>query len=137
MRLSWNLRYLVYIYIWTLFFICCLVTKSCPTLCDPMACSPPGSSVHGISQARILKWIAIFFLQGIFLTQGLNLHLLHWQADSLPLSHLGSPYGPYFSNQIMITQNSSNTYMVQATCVILNFLLIQFQEIETCCLIVP
>ena len=36
-----------------------LVAKSCPTLCDPMNCSPPGSSVHEISQARILEWIAI------------------------------------------------------------------------------
>ena len=35
---------------------CCSVTESCPTLCDPMDCSPPGSSVHGISQARILEW---------------------------------------------------------------------------------
>ena len=33
--------------------------QSCPTLCDPMHCSPPGSSVHGISQARILEWVAI------------------------------------------------------------------------------
>ena len=39
---------------------CCLVTKSCPTLCNPMDCSPPGSSVHGISQARILEWVVIF-----------------------------------------------------------------------------
>ena len=37
-----------------------------------MDCSPPGSSVHGISQARILDWVAIFFSRGIFLTQGLN-----------------------------------------------------------------
>ena len=69
----------------------CLVIQSCQTLCDPMDCSPPGSSIHGIFQARILEWVAI--LQGNFLTQGLNLHLLHvlyWQADSLPLSHLGS-----------------------------------------------
>ena len=36
-----------------------LVIQSCPTLCDPMDCSPPGSSVHGISQARILEWVAI------------------------------------------------------------------------------
>ena len=36
-----------------------LVTQSCLTLCDPMDCSPPGSSVHGILQARILEWIAI------------------------------------------------------------------------------
>ena len=35
------------------------VTQSCPTLCDPMDCSPPGSSVHGILQARILEWAAI------------------------------------------------------------------------------
>ena len=38
---------------------CCLVAKSCPTLCDPMDRSPPGSSVHGISQARILYWVAM------------------------------------------------------------------------------
>ena len=35
------------------------VTKSCLTLCDPMDYSPPGFSVHGISQARILEWVAI------------------------------------------------------------------------------
>ena len=33
-------------------YVCCLVIKLCPTLCDPMECSLPGSSVHGISQAR-------------------------------------------------------------------------------------
>ena len=38
-----------------------LVAQSCPTLCDPMDCSPPGSSVRGILQARILGWIAILF----------------------------------------------------------------------------
>ena len=40
---------------------CCLVAQSCPTLCDPMHCSPPGSSIHGIFQARILEWVAISF----------------------------------------------------------------------------
>ena len=35
------------------------ITQLCPTLCNPMNCSPPGSSVHGISQARILEWVAI------------------------------------------------------------------------------
>ena len=68
---------------------CCLVARSCPTFCDFMDCSPPGSSVHGISQARILE--CHFLLQGIFLSQGANLHFLHWQADSLPLSHQESP----------------------------------------------
>ena len=38
------------------------VTQSCPTLSDPMDCSPPGSSVHGICQARVLEWSAIAFL---------------------------------------------------------------------------
>ena len=60
----------------------------CPTLSDTMDCSQPGSSVHGFLQARILKWVAIPSSRGIFLTQGLNLHLLrllHWQVGSLPL----------------------------------------------------
>ena len=40
------------------------VTQSCPTLCNPMDCSPPGSSVHGIFQARVLEWGAIAFSRG-------------------------------------------------------------------------
>ena len=40
------------------------VTQSCLTLCDPMDCSLPGSSVHGIFQARILEWVAISFSRG-------------------------------------------------------------------------
>ena len=40
------------------------VARSCPTLCDPVDCSPPGSSVHGIFQARILEWVAISFSRG-------------------------------------------------------------------------
>ena len=46
------------------FYICvcvhaCQVIQSCPALCDPMDCSPPGSSVHEILQARILEWVAM------------------------------------------------------------------------------
>ena len=37
------------------------VAQLCPTLCDPMDCSLPGSSVHGIFQARVLEWVAIAF----------------------------------------------------------------------------
>ena len=44
----------------------------CLTLCDPMDCSLPGSSLHGILQARVLEWVAISFHQGIFPTQGSN-----------------------------------------------------------------
>ena len=42
----------------------CLVTQSCLTLCDPVDCSPPGCSVHGISQAVILEWVAVPFSRG-------------------------------------------------------------------------
>ena len=47
-------------------YICCScsVAKSCLTLCDPMDSSPLGSSVHGISQTRILEWVAISFSRG-------------------------------------------------------------------------
>ena len=38
--------------------------QSCPTLCDPMDCSPPGSSVHEIFQARILEWVSISYSKG-------------------------------------------------------------------------
>ena len=65
--------------------------QSCPTLCDSMDHSLPGSSVHGILQARILEWV----VQGIFPTQGSNLyllHLLHRQAGSLPLAPPGKPH---------------------------------------------
>ena len=41
-----------------------LVAQSCPTLCDLMDYSPPGSSVHGILQARILEWVAMPFSRG-------------------------------------------------------------------------
>jgi len=44
--------------------VCVLVAQSYPTLCDPMDRSPPGSSVHGILQARILEWTAIPFSRG-------------------------------------------------------------------------
>ena len=64
----------------------CSVIQSCPTVCDPMDHSLPGSSSMGF-----LKNTGVgchFFLQGISLAQGLNpclLHLLHWHVDSLPL----------------------------------------------------
>ena len=57
-----------------------------------MGCSLQRSSIHGILQARILDQVAISYSRGILLTQGLTLCLLHWQADYLPLHHLGSPY---------------------------------------------
>ena len=65
----------------------------CLTLCNPMDCSPPGSSVHGILQARILEWLSCSPVgdlpdPGIEPTSPAAPAL---QADSLPLSHWGSP----------------------------------------------
>ena len=68
--------------------MCAMSLQLCPTLCDHMDYSLPGSSVHGISQARNTGVGCHFLPQGIFPTQGLNpslLGLLHWQADSLPV----------------------------------------------------
>ena len=42
----------------------CLVVQLCPTLCDPMDCSLPGSSVHGVLQARTPEWVAISSSRG-------------------------------------------------------------------------
>ena len=59
------------------------VTLLCPTLSDPMDCSLPGSSIHGIFQARVLEWVAIAFSKG---WNPSLLCLLHWQVGSLPLA---------------------------------------------------
>ena len=67
------------------------VAQSCLTLWDPIDCSPPSSSVHGIFQTRILEWVVIPFSRGIFLTQGSNLGLLHCRQTLYHLSHQGSP----------------------------------------------
>ena len=71
--------------------VCVQSCFSCVQLCDPMDCIPPGSSVHGVPPGKNTGVGCHFLLQGIFLTQGSNLHLQHWHTDSLLLHHLGSP----------------------------------------------
>ena len=66
------------------------VAQSCLTLCDPVDCSLPGSSLHGILHARILKWVAISFSRGIFPSQGSNLDLLHCRQILYQLRYQGS-----------------------------------------------
>ena len=64
-----------------------LIAQLYPTLCNLIDCSPPGSSVPGILQARILDWVAMS-------SQGSNSHLLghlHWQVVCLPLVPSGKP----------------------------------------------
>ena len=69
---------------------CCLVAKSCLTFCDPMDCSLPASSAHGISQARIVVWVAISFSKGSFRLRD-QTHV-SCSGRWIPYqSHLGSP----------------------------------------------
>ena len=64
------------IFAWKIPWTVCVCSGTLVTLFDPVDCSPPGSSAHGILQVIILESVACALLQGIFLTQGLNLCLL-------------------------------------------------------------
>ena len=77
----------------SIFYIYCVVLyhfSHCLTLCDPMDCSPPGSSVHEILQARILEWVACP-PPGDLPNPGIEPSSLALQVDFLLLSHQGSP----------------------------------------------
>ena len=69
-----------------------LVTHLCLTLCNPIDCGPPGSSVHGVLQARILEWVALSF------SRGSNLRLLHYRRILCHLSYQGEVQGPILSS---------------------------------------
>ena len=81
------------------------VSQSCPTLCDPMDCRPPGSSIHGIFQARVVEWVAISF------SRGSSWPMDPWiepgspamQADALPSEpYLLLSYLPLLSSDIEV-----------------------------------
>ena len=88
--------------------MCAKLLQSYLTLCDPIDCSPPGSSVHGTSQARILEWFAMPPPgdppnPAIEPEASPSSSLL--QADSLPLSHPGSPRCRYsYGRQVRETE---------------------------------
>ena len=69
---------------------CGLVAQSCPTLCDTMNCSPTGSSVDGVFQARILEWVAISFSRGYSQPRD-QTQVSRIQADSLSAELPGKP----------------------------------------------
>ena len=69
----------------------CSVAKSCPSLCDPMDSNPPGLLCPWGFSDKNTEVGCHFLLQGIFPDEILNPCFPHWQVDSLPLSHLGSP----------------------------------------------
>ena len=75
--------------------------QACPTLCNPVDYSLPGSSVHGILQARVLEWVAMASSRGSSKPRSLALY-----ADSLPLSHQGSPYDYTTKSNLQIKCNS-------------------------------
>ena len=101
-----------------------LGAQSCLALCDLLHCSPPGSSVHGVLQTRILEWI----LQGIFPTQGLNPGFLYCRQILYCLSHRGSNmWGPKFASAggrlktprtIAYQGENSSTYSLPLTWVV-------------------
>ena len=76
---------------------CCAVRQSCPTLCDPLDCSPPGSSVRGDSPGRNNEVGGHVFLQGIFPTQGSNLGL---PPDSLLSGSLSRLQGIFLTKEL-------------------------------------
>ena len=97
-------------------------TQSCLTLCNPMDCSPPGSSVHGILQARILEAKNTFPAPGDLPDPGIepmSLASPASQVDSLGLSHLGSSQGSLLTVKFLVVQSvellsvktSSSTYL--------------------------
>ena len=60
------------------------VTQSCPTLCDPMDCSPPGSSIHGTLQTRVLEWGAIAF--SAYKVLNMRKWWVHWEKRGFNFS---------------------------------------------------
>ena len=91
--------------------------QSCPTVCNPMGCSPPGSSVHGDSLGKNTGVGCHALLQGIFPTQGSNLcllHLLQWQTSSLPLVPSGEPpYSCRLTKLTVINHHNLSNYGYQ------------------------
>ena len=72
--------------------VLCLVAQSCPSFCDLLDCSLPSSSVHGIFQARILKWVVISYSRGSSQSRDRNfLYFLYCRQILSLLSHWGSP----------------------------------------------
>ena len=87
----------------------CLVTQSCTILCNPMDYSPPGSSVHGISQARMLEWVAISFSRASSWPRDRIPRLVSpaLQEDSLPTEPLGRLYNYIHTTNLLYQSYSS------------------------------
>ena len=86
-----------------------LVTQSCPTLCDTMDCNWPGSSVHGILQARILEWVAVLS-SGNLPDSGIESWFPALQVDSLPSESPGKSSRQLASHLFDSTGGDPNPY---------------------------
>ena len=86
------------------FYYCVLVAQSCLTLCNPMDCRPPGPSVHGISQARILEWVAIHFSRGS-----------SWPRDQTQVSRLSNWAHTLRAHTHTHTHTHKSTYIIYNT----------------------
>ena len=84
-----------FVCVWVSVYVCVFsVAQSCPALCNSMDCSLPGCAVHGVFPGKNIGVGCHFLFQGIFLTQGLNSHLLrllHGQQILYQLRHPESP----------------------------------------------
>ena len=76
--------------------VCAKSLQLCPTLCDPIDCTPPGSSVHGILQARILEWVAMPSSKGASQPRDRALIRISCIADGFFIAEpLGKPNSEY------------------------------------------
>ena len=123
---------------YTLCCCCCLVIKLCPTLCNPVDSSPPGSSVHGIFQARILESVAISFSKGFSQPRDwtriswIGKWIYHWATWEKPLIHysvgqIGNQKTPSssfssFSRVLIMFQVLKNTRTIKTSYTILPIL---------------
>ena len=87
--------------------ICCVFSRLVMSnSLRPMDCRPPGSSLHGIFQARILEWVAISFSKGSSQPRDQTYISCIGRQILLPLSHLGSPVHVYVCTQILLQNDS-------------------------------
>ena len=94
--------------------VCVLAAQSCLTLCDSMDCRPPGSSVHGISQARILEWVAISFSRGLP-NPWIEPQFPVLQAETLLSELLGKPIVVLIHSSFLGTRVEQNKTRESAT----------------------
>ena len=97
------------------------VTQSCLTLCDPVDCSLPGSSIHGILQARILEWVVISFSRDLS-NPGIEPGSPSLQTDALPSEPPGNPmiYLLGWLQKIFLSENANHQQKHELTRTLIN-----------------